>query len=112
MYIGGWAASPVESDPAQIWHTESYKDGSNYVGFGTPESDALIDRLRKTVNDEERFQRYKELQKMIHEDVPYIFLVVQKNRVVINRKYDNIYGSGLRSGFLPNGFTPSQAITQ
>ncbi len=112
LYIGGWAASPVESDPAQIWHTDSYKDGSNYVGFGTPETDALIDNLRKTVNNAERFELYKKLQQEIHDQVPYIFLVVQKNRVVLSRKYDNIYGSGLRSGFLPNGFSPVNAVTQ
>ncbi len=106
MYILGWAASPIESDPKQIWHTESYNNGSNYVGFGTPESDALIEKLRATVDDKERAGYYKELQKMIHDDVPYIFLTVQRNRVVLSRKYENIFGSGLRSGFLPNGFSP------
>ncbi len=112
LYVGGWAASPVESDPAQIWHSKSYADGSNYVGFGSPESDALIDKLRETVDNETRFGMYKELQKMIHDEVPYIFLVVQRNRVAASRKYDNVYGTGLRQGFHPNGFNAVSSITQ
>lgn len=112
MYVLGWATSPVESDPAQIWHSDSYNDGSNYVGFGTPESDALIDKLRKTVDDKERFEYYKQLQQMIHDDVPYIFLVVQKNRVVISKKYGNAYGSGVRQGFHTNGLSPVNSETQ
>lgn len=108
MYVMGWVASAVESDPAQIWHTESYANGSNYVGFGTPETDEVIDNLRQTVDDAKRFEYYKELQQKIHDEVPYIFLVVQKNRVAINRKYGNAYGSGNRSGFHAPGFSTIQ----
>ncbi len=111
LFVAGWVASPVESDPKQIWHTESYDGGSNYVGFGTPETDALIEKLRVTVNDQERFGYYKELQSAIHEDVPYIFLISQKNRIATSKKFDRAHETGLRSGMFPNGMKPNPSLT-
>ncbi len=113
MYVGGWVASPTESDPGQIWHSESQNNGgSNYVGFGNEKSDAIIDELRQTVNYEKRAQLYKDLQAEIAEVQPYIFLLAQKNRVCIAKKYDGGFGTGLRSGLFPNGLRPVAQVTQ
>lgn len=103
LYVAGWVASPVESDPKQIWHTESYDGGSNYVGYGTPKSDGIIEQLRVTVDDSTRFQLYKDLQTDIHETVPYVFLIARKNTVCVSKKYETPNATGLRSGVFPNG---------
>ena len=103
MYVAGWVASPVESDPKQIWHTESYDGSSNYVGYGTPKSDAMIEKLRVTVDDAARFQIYKELQADIHATVPYVFLISRKNTVCVSKKYETASSTGLRSGVFANG---------
>jgi peptide/nickel transport system substrate-binding protein len=103
MYVAGWVASPTESDPKQIWHTESYDGGSNYVGYGTPKTDVMIDKLRVTVDDAERFQIYKDLQADIHETVPYVFLIARKNTVCVSKKYETSNATGLRSGVFANG---------
>ncbi len=112
LFVAGWVQSPSESDPSQIWHTKNYVDGSNYVGFGTPESDKLLDELRMTVDDSTRFQMYKDLQAMIHKDVPYIFLISQQNRVVVSKKYDAAHETGLRSGVFPNAMAAKAVETQ
>lgn len=108
LYVGGWIAGPSESDPKQIWHTESYSGGSNYVGFGNAESDALIMKLRRTLDQNERAQVYKDFQKLLHEQVPYIFLMAQKERIAIHKKWDNAYGSGVRPGYWEAGFKLAQ----
>lgn len=42
-YIGGWVGSHNPQDLKQIWSTSSWAEGgSNYVGFGTPQTDALL----------------------------------------------------------------------
>ena len=49
MLFSSWGTSPLPDDFTQIWHTSSWKNnGSNYSGFGTPESDALIDSINLT----------------------------------------------------------------
>lgn len=101
LYVAGWVASPMESDPKQIWHTESYEGGSNYTGFGTPKTDSLIEKLRITPEYEKRLPMYHQLQKAIDEERPYIFLLSKKNTVLISKKFTNAYGTGLRSGVFP-----------
>jgi len=100
-YVLGWAAAPVESDPKQIWHTESYDNGSNFTGFGSSESDKIIEELRLTSKYKDRTLLYHQLQEIIQKEIPYIFLVHQKNRVIISKKFKNAYGTGLQSGLMP-----------
>jgi peptide/nickel transport system substrate-binding protein len=105
-YVAGWISSPLESDPKQIWHTESYNDGSNYVGFGNAESDALIEKIRRELNAEKRTEYFKELQALIRAEMPYIFLLSQNERVAVHKKYDNAEASGIRPSVFMNGFKP------
>ncbi len=105
MFVMGWISSPLESDPKQIWHTSSAnEEGSNYSNFGTPESDQLIEDLRTEMDDQKRFALYKRLQQIIHDEAPYIFLLAQKERIAIHKKYANSYGSGIRPGYWAPGF--------
>ncbi len=109
MFVAGWISSPFESDPKQIWHTDSYNDGgSNYTGFGNPQTDQIIENLRKEMDDAKRFAMYKELHQIIHDDVPYIFLLAQKERIAIHKKYANDYASGIRPGYWDAGFQISK----
>ena len=111
MLVSGWIASPLESDPKQIWHTDSYNDGgSNYTGFGNVKTDQIIDDLRKEMNDEKRYALYKQLHQEIHDDVPYIFLLAQKERIAINKKFKNAYASGIRPGYWDAGFQISTPV--
>lgn len=88
MYCGGWVSSPTMGDPYQIWHTNSsVVGGSNYVSFGTPESDQIIDSLRNTPSDEIRKELYMRLQEIISEQAPYVFLISPKERIAIHKRF-------------------------
>ncbi len=108
LYVGGWISSPLESDPYQVWHSSSYNGGSNDVGFGSAKSDALIEKMRVTMDHNQRTQYNKELQMIISEEVPYIFLFSQKERIGINKDWTNVVVSGLRPGFDPSMFKLTQ----
>ena len=110
MYVAGWISSPLESDPKQIWHSESAKEGSNYVGYTSPEADALIETIRNSMDENVRNENYKKLHKVIHDDVPYIFLINQKERIAIHSRFDNAYGSGIKPGYWANGFISKGTI--
>lgn len=108
MFVMGWISSPLETDPKQIWHTDSSKDGgSNYTNFGTPESDKLIEDLRGEMDAAKRIPYYKRLQQVVHDEAPYIFLLAQKERIAINKRFNNSYGSGIRPGYWAAGFKVS-----
>lgn len=109
-YVGGWVSSPVLNDPTQIWHTSSYNGGSNYVGFGNEKSDALIEKLRVELDEAKRIELFKEFQQLIRDEMPYIFLLSQKERIATSKKYMNAEGSGLAPGYWMNSFAPIESM--
>ncbi len=98
-YFGIWGASPLESDPTQIWHTDSQNGGSNYVGFGTPRSDELLEKLTQELDEATRIGYYKELQTIIDDEAPYIFMSAMQNRLAFHKRLGDIKTSGVRPGF-------------
>ena len=111
MFYGAWIASPTPDDPKQIWHTESYNGGSNYVGFGNKETDDLIEAIRKELDEEKRAPMMKKLQAIIHDEVPYIFIGAPMERIAIHKRFDNAEPSVYRPGYWEPSFTlKSQAI--
>jgi peptide/nickel transport system substrate-binding protein len=87
MFYGGWIGSPIPDDLKQIWHTESINGGSNYVYFGNPETDKLIDEIKGELNEDKRNNLYRKFQEIIHEQSPYIFLYSPKERIAIAKKF-------------------------
>jgi peptide/nickel transport system substrate-binding protein len=104
MYYGAWISSVGESDPKQIFHTESINGGSNYCYFGNAESDAIIEALRSELNKEKRAVYYKQLQAIIHEEVPYIHLSAPLERIAISKRFQPVQTTALRPGFQEETF--------
>lgn len=77
-------------DPSQFWHTASdTPSGSNRFGFGNAQTDAVIDELRATDDEGRRRELYIQLQKIIYEEQPCIFLYQPKDRIVISKAFKN-----------------------
>lgn len=90
MALAAWNGSFYRDDYKQIWHSDSWNNkGSNFVGFGTPESDKLIDQIRSTTNDSARIELEKRLQEIVYDEQPYVFLFSNVAKVVIHRRFDN-----------------------
>ncbi|MCY4512374.1 MAG: peptide-binding protein [Bdellovibrionales bacterium] len=71
----GWSAPSIDLDPKALWHSESSrKKGYNFISYSNPKVDALIDKGRKQLNRQERIKTFREVYRLIAEDVPYIFL--------------------------------------
>jgi peptide/nickel transport system substrate-binding protein len=80
----------VPEDFKQIWHTGSWvNNGSNYFGFGNAKSDALIEKIRTTLDDKERIKLVKELQEIIVDEQPCVFMYAQKRRIVVHKRFGN-----------------------
>ena len=102
MCGGGWALSPTLWDPKQIWHTES-QGSSNRVGFGTAETDALIQDIRTTLDAAERNKLYKQLQEIIYEEQPYVFFFAPTARLALHKRF-NAETTAVFPGFVLNRF--------
>jgi len=101
----GWVQSPTPDDLKQIWHTDyDSPDGDNQVGFGNADSDRLIDKIRVTLDESERNELYKQLQKLIYDDQPYVFLYSPKGRLAIHNRFDDAEASIRRPGYNERAF--------
>ncbi|MCB0429751.1 MAG: hypothetical protein H6585_07645 [Flavobacteriales bacterium] len=90
MMLAAWSGSAAPIDYKQTWHTASWgNNGSNYTGFGTPESDALVDSIRYIINDSIRIPLAKQLQEIIYDEQPYVFLYASTRRNVIHKRFGN-----------------------
>lgn len=105
MFYGSWVTDPRDDDPKQIWHTSSRNGGSNYTGFGNAQTDALIDNIRKELDPAKRNVMYHQWQKILHDEVPYIFLNNQTYRNCIHKRFGNINESSIYPGYYEAGFT-------
>jgi peptide/nickel transport system substrate-binding protein len=90
LYLGSWQGTFVTEDYKQIWHSSSYSNGgSNFNGYGSAASDALIDSIRVTIDPSKRIPMEKRLQKLVYDDQPYVFLFSSVRKVVIHKRLDN-----------------------
>lgn len=104
IFASAWALEPLPDDPKQLWHTENAAPGgSNRMGFGTAESDQLIEDIRTTLDTDLRNQLLRQFQEVLYEAQPGIFLFTPQERIVIDKKYDG-EATPLRPGFFLNDF--------
>lgn len=86
-----------DADPYNIWHSQSYEKGYNFVGYFNPEVDALIEAAQKEFDRDKRNALYKKMHKLIHEDQPYTFLFVDDILMALSKKVKSpkVYPRGL-----------------
>ena len=89
LFTSGWAQDPSVDDPYQNWHTDSdTPSGGNRFGFGNEKTDKIIEEIRTLIPEKRRYELYKELQEIIYDEQPCIFLMIPSGRMAINRKFD------------------------
>ena len=105
IYGAGFISNPLPTDMKQLWHTESWVNGgSNYFGFGTPHTDSLIDDIRITFDPEARRPIYSELQHIIQDEAPVIFIYSPQERIIIHKRFENAEANVVRPGYKVNEF--------
>lgn len=79
-----WASDGWESDLYQIWHSSQadVTPSSNFIEFRHAEADQLIVDLRSTFDYEKRLEMQHRLQRILHEEQPYTFLISARSPLV------------------------------
>ena len=91
MFLAGTSEDLGLNDPRQHWHTASDTPaGANYSGFGSAETDAIIDEIRVTLDPAVRTPLYLKLQETIYDEQPFLFLYATKDRILINKRFKGV----------------------
>lgn len=93
-----WSASAPESDPKQIYHSQSIAKGmDNFTQWSSTAADDLIEKGRRTMDEQTRMLIWHELEAVIAQEQPYTFIRVSPWLRFIKRDFGNVrmYKTGL-----------------
>lgn len=75
-------------DPYSKWHSDNDDPAkSNDVSYNSEKADELIDNIRATQDDQARSEYYKELQKVMYDDQPVIFLYNPQEKIIVSKNW-------------------------
>lgn len=75
-------------DPYFRWHSDNDEPKkSNDVSYRSEIADELIEKIRLTQDDAQRTQYYKELQKVMYDDQPVIFLYNPQEKIIVSKDW-------------------------
>jgi peptide/nickel transport system substrate-binding protein len=106
IFIRSLSGGPAEYNFKTILHSESaVMDGYNYTGFGTAESDTLIDAINETGSTEIKAKYLKRFQQILYDEATIIFLYVLKNRIAVHKRLHNTKITTSKPGYDVSAFT-------
>lgn len=81
-----WMTNDPDTLPFLTLHSASWPDkgGFNSGYYSNKQLDELLDKARVTNNLEERAQLYRQVQKIVHQDAPWLFVANWKQNAVAN----------------------------
>lgn len=86
-----WSATAPESDPKQIWHTDSIQNqGHNFIQWDAGQ-DKYIDGIKTELDYEKRMEIFHEFQALLHDEQPYTFLRVSPWLRFIGKDFENVH---------------------
>lgn len=86
--ILGWNLTP-DPDPYSIWHSSQRNEGQyNFVSYENAEVDRLLEAGRKEFNPDARKKIYQRMHRLIHDDIPYIFLYYPDMLPVVHERFE------------------------
>lgn len=98
-YLLGWSLG-VDPDCYLYFHSDSAVKDGVLVGFNDVEYkngrvDELLEAGRVTLDQEQRKAIYQEVQQILNDDLPYIFMYTRNLVTAINNKFDGVVMSPL-----------------
>lgn len=95
MWYVSWATTTGDTDNGlrPLFSSDAFpSSGANAAYYENEELDDLLDSARKQTEEDKAEKEYDEIQKIIYEDVPWLFLGVDK---LVYAKNDNLKGAWL-----------------
>lgn len=96
----GWTGMGPDPDDFALFHSSQIEEGFNFVSYKNPKVDELLVKGRTTMDLSIRKPVYNEVQQLIHDDYPYIFLLYTKGNAVYNAKVRGLHANSLDSNYI------------
>ena len=78
-------------DPYPFWHSSQKIDpGLNLTGYDNKDTDKLLEEGRKTLDENEKKEKYQSFQDILIQDAPAVFLYNSGYLYLINNKIKGI----------------------
>ena len=86
-----WMTNDPDTLPYLALRTAAWpsEGGFNSGYYSNPEVDALLEQARVSTDQEERARLYKEMQEIVQEDAPWVFVANWKQNAVTNDRVEN-----------------------
>lgn len=101
-------------DPFAFWHSSQKKDpGLNLSLYENKEADKILEEIRKETNPEMKIQKYKQLEQIVSQDIPAIFLyspiyIFPTSKEIKGVSLNNIYLPSARFSQIENWYIETQ----
>ncbi len=81
MFLLGWTTVTTDADYGlyPLFHSNSFGESGNRTFYANDRVDELLDLGRYTTDQESRVDYYEEVQEIIHDEVPWVFLQTREN---------------------------------
>ena len=85
-----WMTTDPDTLPFLTLRTAAFPEqgGFNSSYYSNPEVDALLDQARVSTDPEERGELYRQVQALVHEDAPWLFVANWKQNAVVTSVVD------------------------
>ena len=94
MVIIGWTGLGTDPNDDAFWHSRFDQPGSgfNFVSYQNPKIDELLEKGVSVPGcaPEDRAPFYKEIQQIIHDDIPYVFVTGSVGNTGYSNRWDGI----------------------
>ncbi|MCE0505236.1 ABC transporter substrate-binding protein [Roseivivax sp. GX 12232] len=86
-----WMTNDPDTLPFLALRSEAWPDqgGFNSGYYANPEVDSLLEEARRATDQDERARLYKEMQAIVHEDAPWVFVANWKQNAVTNDRVED-----------------------
>ncbi len=102
MLISVLAQSLAMDDPFLRFHSKNATlGGSNYAQYRNEKVDQLIEEIKRSRNSSGLIEKLNEIQELIYDDQPFVFLYVPKFRAISDSEW-NVKTTVKRPGIFPN----------
>lgn len=96
---GGSVSPPVSPNFSGAFHSKSANGGRNYANYQNPMVDSLIDAMALELDAEESNKQIKLFQEIVHNDLPYLFLLTPKKHIAFSKELKNANIYSMRPNF-------------
>jgi len=86
-----WQQLPTDPDPYPQWHsTQRVSMGQNFAYYSSEQADLLMEEARRTTSEERRAALYRQIQRILAEDVPALPLYHPVYAYAIDKQVHNV----------------------